>query len=192
MALNKVQRQMLEQTVQDDLSKIGNLTTLTTTNKTNLVAALNELDSVKLEGQLSDTEIASNASIKANKLAIQQLYKKSNVSAISATLDTYGAVVDNLPATNFSSLVPLGMSIVFGGTFGTETATVNIDVTYSDATVVSIQKTATAIGTTDLTVADMFALMKDSVYITKISVKSKSSIASSTATVTVNHYGMYL
>ncbi|MNF73147.1 hypothetical protein D3C84_551420 [compost metagenome] len=249
MALNRIQKAMLEQIVQDELNRIGNTSSLTTTNKTNLVSAvnenkssigtvdskvgnittlttvaktstvvalneldgeigalssltttdkstlvnaINELDSVKLEGLLTDANIANNAAIKASKLAIQKLYKKSTVANPSTTLDTYGTVVDLLPTTGYTSLIPLGIDIVFGGTFGVETVTADITVTFSDATTATISKTATAIGTVSLSNSDIMALAKDGVYINKLSVKSKSSIATSTTSVTTNHYGFYL
>jgi hypothetical protein len=128
-----------------------------------------------------------------NDGTVKQLnYKKSSAANPSATADTFGAIVDLLPATNYTALNPLFFNIVFGGTFGTETVTSDITVTFSDATTTSITKTATAVGTTSLTGTDLMGLIKDGVYINKISVKSKSSIASSTATATFTHAGLYL
>lgn len=122
----------------------------------------------------------------------QQMYKKSQASNPSATIDTYGAAVTNTPATNFTAILPLGVDIVFGGTFGAETVTAQIVVTYSDATTATLTKTAVATGTTTLTATDLMGLVKDGVYITQSSFNSKSSIASSTATVTFNRYGLYI
>ena len=128
-----------------------------------------------------------------NDGTIKQLnYKKSSIANPSATAATNGTVVDLIPATNYSALNPMAVDVVFGGTFGTETVTADITVIYSDATTATITKTATAVGTTSLTGTDLMTLAKDGVYINKISVKSKSSIASSTATVTFNHFGIYL
>lgn len=42
MPLNKIQKQMLEQQVQDKLNAVGNIADLKTTSKTDLVAAVNE------------------------------------------------------------------------------------------------------------------------------------------------------
>jgi len=128
-----------------------------------------------------------------NDGTIKQLnYKKSSIANPSATAATNGTVVDLLLATNYSALNPMAVDVVFGGTFGTETVTADITVTYSDTTTATVTKTATAIGTTAFANSDLMSLIKDGVYINKISVKSKSSIASSTATVTFNHFGFYL
>lgn len=128
-----------------------------------------------------------------NDGTIKQLnYKKSSAANPSPTADTDGTVVDLMPATNYTALNPFAIDVVFGGTFGAETVTATVTVTYSDATTASVTKTATATGTTSFTNADIMALIKDGVYINKISVKSKSSISSSTANVTFNHYGLYL
>jgi len=143
---------------------------------------------------ITNNQISATAAIQASKLAIQKLYNKSSVANPSNTADTDGTVVDLLPPTGFLSLVPLGMNIVFEGTFGTETETVtaNVTVTYSDSTIASITKTATAAGTVTLNTTDFLSLIKDGVYINKISVKSQSTIDNSAVTVTFNHYGFYL
>jgi hypothetical protein len=141
---------------------------------------------------IGNADISTTAGIVASKLAIQKNYKKSSVANPSATANTDGTVVDLLPATGYVALSPLFFNVVFGGTFGTETVTATITVTFSDTTTASITKTATAATTTPLTGTDLMGLIKDGVYINKISVKSKSSIASSTATVTFSHAGLYL
>lgn len=122
----------------------------------------------------------------------QIIYKKSTSSNPSATANTYGTAVDYSVTTNYSSLLPQAIDVVFGGTFGTETVTAQIVVTYSDATTSSITKTATATGTVSLTNTDIMSLIKDGLNITKLSVSSKSTIASSTTTVTFNHFGIQL
>lgn len=127
-----------------------------------------------------------------DRILPHKMYKKTTVSNPSATIDTFGTAVDLLPATGYLALNPLAFNVVFGGTFGAETATADITVTYSDATTVTLTKTATATGTTSLIGTDLMTLAKDGVFINKISVKSKSSIASTTATATFNHYGFYL
>jgi hypothetical protein len=141
---------------------------------------------------IANSNISVTAAIAASKLSIQKNYKKSTVANPSATIDAYGTVVDLLPTTGYIALNPMAIDVVFGGTFGVETATANITVTYSDATTATVTKTATAIGTTSFTNADLMALIKDGVYINKVQVKSKSNIASSTVTSTFNHYGFYL
>lgn len=144
------------------------------------------------DGTIANAEISTTAAIAASKLAIQKMYKKSPASAPSATADTFGTAVDIVPVAGYAAMVPQYAEVVFGGTFGTETVTATITVTYSDATTATVTKTATAAGTVALTSADIMALIKDGVFINKISVAAKSSIASTTATVAVNHYGFYL
>jgi hypothetical protein len=190
--LTTTDKASLVKAINEHDSEIGTLSNLTTTDKTSLVVAVNELDSVKLEGLLTDSDIDTNAGIKASKLAIQKLYKKSQSANPSAIADTNGTVVDTAPVTGYVSLIPQAIDVVFGGTFGTETVTADITVTFSDATTAIVTKTATATGTTSLTNTDLMTLAKDGVFINKISVKSKSSIADSTATATFNHYGIYL
>lgn len=139
-----------------------------------------------------DGDISNSAGVKASKLAIRQLYKKSSLANPSATSSTYGTAVTLAPVTGYSSLVPIAIDCVFGGTFGSETVTAEVTVTYSDSTTASVTKTATATGTTSFTNSDIMSLMKDGVYITQIAVQSQSTIASTTATVTFNHAGFYL
>ena len=141
---------------------------------------------------INNAKVSNTAAIVASKLAIQKMYKKSSAPIVSATADTFGAVIDLAPATGYVSLIPQLFEVVFGGTFGAETVTVDITVTFSDVTTATVTKTATAIGTVTLNGSELMALIKDDVYINKISVKSKSSIASSVTTATVNHFGFYL
>lgn len=170
----------------------------------NLATVLN----TKLEAPVKQSEIGLDTQATATGKAIrwdefsarhnnsgtikQQMYKKSQASNPSATIDTYGTAVTNTPAVNYTAILPLGADIVFGGTFGAETVTAQITVTYSDATTATLTKTATGTGTTSLTVTDLMTLVKDGVYITQTSFNSKSSIASSTVTVTFNRYGLYI
>ena len=185
---------------------------MTVTNKgigeqINLAAVLNtKLESPLLQSEMGlDVQASTiNQAVRWNEFSLRHNndgtlkagviinYKKTTVSNPSATVGTFGTVVDLLPATNYSALNPMAVDVVFGGTFGAETVTADITVTYSDATTATVTKTATAIGTTAFTNSDLMALIKDGVYINKISVKSKSSIASTTATVTFDHYGFYL
>jgi len=147
---------------------------------------------VHTTGFLTNTMVNSSAGIYASKLAIHQNYKKSTSVIPSATIATNGTAVVLSPPTNYSMLQPLGMDIVFGGTFGSETITVTSTITYSDATTSLITYTANATGTTSLTNTQLMALIKDGVYIISISTVAKSSIASTSATVTLNRYGLYL
>ncbi|HEY8805477.1 MAG TPA: hypothetical protein VIM42_10315 [Clostridium sp.] len=119
-------------------------------------------------------------------------YNKSTVSNPSATANTLGTAVILLPATNFTGIYPEAIDFVFGGTFGSETVTAQITATYSDLTTGIVTKTATAVGTTSFSNSDLMALIKDGVFITQASFQSKSTIASSLATVTFNRCGIYL
>lgn len=122
----------------------------------------------------------------------QQMFNKSTTANPSATANTLGVATLNTPPANFKALATLGVNLVFGGTFGSETVSCIKTVTYSDGTTASLTKTATAAGTVSLTVADFLALVKDGVSIVQSSWQSQSTIASSLATVTVNRYGFYL
>jgi hypothetical protein len=143
-------------------------------------------------GIIQDADINDNAEIKASKLAIHNNYKKSVTANPAATADTNGDVVTLTPPTGYLSLNLLGVDVVFGGTFGTETITATIKVTFGDNTTATLEKTATAVGITSLSNADLMELFKDSTYIKQIDVYSKSSIASSAVAVTFNHFGFYL
>lgn len=143
-------------------------------------------------GIIANADISATASITSNKLAIQSNYKKGGVSNPSATANTDGTMVTLLPATNYVSMFPQAVDVVFGGTFGAETVTATVNVTYFDATTTMVTKTATAVGTTSFTNSDLMSLIKDATYIKQIDVYSQSTIASSTATVTINHCGFYL
>jgi hypothetical protein len=144
------------------------------------------------DGTLTGAQISSSAAIAASKLNIRHNYSKSSTSNPSATAATYGTAVNLTPASGYGSLFPIAMNIVFGGTFSSETVTANITVTYGDATTASLTKTATATGTVTLTSTELMGLVKDGTYITQVSVESRSTIASSAATVVFNHCGFYL
>lgn len=122
----------------------------------------------------------------------QQMFNKSTTANPSATINTNGTATTNTPATNYTALMTLGVNLVFGGTFGSETVTCTKTVTYSDGTTATLAKTATATGTVSLSTTDFLALAKDGVYITQSSWQSQSTIANSAVTVTVNRYGFYM
>jgi molybdenum cofactor biosynthesis enzyme len=143
-------------------------------------------------GIIQNIDINDNAGIKASKLAIHNNYKKSVTANPSTTANTNGTMVTLIPSTGYLSLNPLGVDVVFGGTFGTETVTATIKVTFGDLTTATLEKTATAVGTTSLNNTDLMQLIKDGTYIKQIDVYSKSSIASSAVAVTFNHFGFYL
>jgi len=107
----------------------------------------------------------------------------------SATLGTYGTAQNVTPDPGATELIPLSLDIVFGGTFGSETATVQIVSNFSDGTNASQTFTATATGTTALTNAQLRSLCKDGVSISSLAISSKSTIASSAVTVAINAHG---
>ena len=111
-----------------------------------------------------------------------------------AAVSTYGTVQNIAPGTDFGSIKPLSCDIVFGGTFGTETVTVQIVVTFSDGTThTTTTFTATGTGTTAMTNAQLRSTFyKNAVTITNIAINSKSSLAagSSIATVEVKMHGI--
>jgi hypothetical protein len=139
-----------------------------------------------------DGDVSGTAAIQSSKIASQKIYNKSTVANPSATANTNGTQVDLTPPSGFASIVPLGMNIVIGGTVGSETITAQVIATYSDSTTATLSKTFTATGTTALTTTDFITLFKDGVFINKLSVVSKTTIASTAATVTYNHIGYYL
>lgn len=137
-----------------------------------------------------DTDISNTAAIKANKLAIQKLYKKTIAPAVSATANTYGTAVELSVFTGYSSLVPLkilGTALV---PVADEVITLSVTATFNDASTSEVVKTLDQ--SFSLTDSEFFTLFKDGLYITKLTFKAKSSIASSKVIVTVNHTGFYL
>ncbi len=111
----------------------------------------------------------------------------------SATLNTYGTPQLIIPGAGYSSVHVESCDLVYGGTFGSETLTVKIIVTYSDGSTVTITSfTATATGTTAMTLAQIRALHKNGVSIASISFSTASSLAagSSVATLAVNAHGL--
>ena len=104
--------------------------------------------------------------------------------APSATADTYGTATDINPSSGYYGLNPLVMiALISGGTFSTETLTVRIRATFSDATTAEMIKTFTAGGGRTVLASDELEdLMKDAVAITKLSVDCKSTISNSAAT----------
>ena len=74
-----------------------------------------------------------------------------------------------------------------GGTVGTsETVTLEIIVTFSDATTATVTHAFTATGSYQLTQAEITSLTKDAVYITQTSVASMSSLTATSATTSAN------
>ena len=137
-----------------------------------------------------DTDISNTAGIKANKLAIQKLYKKTISPAVSATANTYGTAIQMDVFTGFSSLVPLkilGTALV---PVEGEVITLSVTATFNDSSTSEVVKTLDQ--NFSLTDSEFFTLFKDNLYITRLTFKVKSSIAASKVIVTVNHTGFYL
>lgn len=107
----------------------------------------------------------------------------------SATLNVFGAAQNVTPNAGATEIVPLSFDIVFGGTFGSETVTVQFVMNYSDGTTATVTFTATGTGTTSLTNAQLRSLVADGLSISFIAISSKSTINSSTATVAINGHG---
>lgn len=119
-------------------------------------------------------------------------FKKSLATTPNAIANALGTAVNLQSIAKYSGLLPSAINIVFGGTFGTETATAQIAVTYGDSTTASVTKTATAAGTTSFTNSDLMSLVKDGTYIAQLSFACESSIVSSATTVTFNLCGLYI
>jgi hypothetical protein len=143
-------------------------------------------------GFLVDSYVSSNAQIQATKLAIHKNYYKSTSVVPATTASTNGTAITLTPPQGYSMIQPLGMDMIFGGTFNNETITITNTITYSDTTTTTVTYTSTATGTTSLTNSQLMALVKDGVYITSISTVAQSSIANTSATILINRYGLYL
>ena len=114
------------------------------------------------------------------------------VSPTPGTGGSYGTAVDITPSTN-KSILPLQIKTTTGGTYATgETVTIRITVTFSDGTTASVEKSHTATGDIWLSGSEIANLMKDGVYITKISVDSASDQSSTSVTTDVIIYGIEL
>ena len=108
-----------------------------------------------------------------------------------ATAGTYGTAKDILPEAGFSSFVPLSFDLVFGGTFGTETVTAQLVITYTDGSTQTITSyTATAVGTTSLTIDQLRGLFATGKFvgIASIAVATSSTLASSATTLAINSH----
>lgn len=122
-------------------------------------------------------------------LAATRKYNSGTI-APSATANTNGTAATCSPAATqlgFSSLIFAQAN--FTGTFGSETLTITITATFSDNATATAQLTGTAASTSavlPITTAGLMALTKDGTYVKTYAVAAKSTIASSTATATVD------
>ncbi|MGB9694125.1 MAG: hypothetical protein ACPLYF_04710 [Fervidobacterium sp.] len=108
-------------------------------------------------------------------------YQISSFSVPVGTGGTYGAEQVFNPTSR--AVYPQAVVITLGGTFGSgETVTTKVNFYFSDGTSNNITKSATATGTTTLTVSDWASALKDGVYITKIGVQATSSASSTSVT----------
>jgi hypothetical protein len=97
----------------------------------------------------------------------------------------FGALSTVSPDSGFSGILPLAVAIVWGGTFGSETATAQIVVTYSDNSTDTLTLGGvTTTQTQSLTDGQRFSLLKDGVSITKIQVQAKTTASSTSVTCT--------
>ena len=106
----------------------------------------------------------------------------------SATLNVYGAAETITPENSARYLEPLSIDIVFSGT-GSETVTVKVHAVFSDASTQDATFTATSDGTTALTNAQLRSIFKDGLAIASLAFSVKSSISSSTESVSINSHG---
>jgi hypothetical protein len=142
------------------------------------------------EKRLVRSEDIADGQVTPAKTANLGVHWVKSASPTPGTGGAYGSAVALTPPAN-KSIVPLSAALTWGGTFGTgETVTIRLTVTFSDGTTANITKSATATGTVLLNPADLQGLMKDGVYINKVSVDSSSSAASTTVTTSATIYGL--
>ena len=148
-----------------------NLTSDISTNTTNI--------------STNTTDIASNLSLinTPNSLFVKSAVPTAGISS------AYGTAVIEAAPTN-KGIVPLSIDMVIGGTVGTETLIIQVEVTFSDTLTAIVTHSFTALGTYQLTTAEIESLLKDGVYITQIAVASQTSATSTTATTTANIYAL--
>ena len=121
---------------------------------------------------------------------IGYLWKKT-ATPTPGTDGNYGTAVEYTPPSNARSIIPLQGVVTWGGTFATgETVTVRVTVTYNDGATANITKSATATGSTSITLSDLMSLWTDGKYITKVSVDSSSDQASTSVTTSVDLIGI--
>jgi len=115
-------------------------------------------------------------------------FKSTGVSVTVGTGGVYGSPVS---ITSPSGVITYPkVKITWRGTFGTgETVTVKVEAVYSDGTTAYVEKSATAIGSLWLSDDDVLSIITQGKDIVKLNVYAKSSLASTTVTVTVDAYG---
>jgi len=141
------------------------------------------------DGAVTEAKVADGAITRAKTNILGYQIVKT-ASPTPGTGGSYGTAVDITPATN-KTIVPLFIKTTTGGTYATgETITIRITVTFSDGTTASVTKDHTATGDIWLSDSEVASLMKDGVYVSKISVDSTSDQSSTSVTTDVTVYGI--
>ncbi len=141
------------------------------------------------DGAVTEAKVADGAVTRAKTNILGYQIVKT-ASPTPGTGGSYGDAVDITPATN-KTIVPLFIKTTTGGTYATgETVTIRITVTFSDGTTASVTKDHTATGDIWLSDSEVASLMKDGVYVSKISVDSTSDQSSTSVTTDVTVYGI--
>ncbi len=139
------------------------------------------------------SDISTNTTNISSNLTLINTPKDMFVKAPAPTpgvSSAYGTAITEAAVTN-KGIYPQSISMTVGGTIGTaETVTIQATVTFSDTTTVSVSNAFTALGTYQLTTAQIESLLKDGVYITQIAVASQTSATSTSATTTANIYAL--
>lgn len=109
----------------------------------------------------------------------------------SATISTFGTTATMNPDSGFAGIFPTAVTYVASGV-ASETVTVQSVVTWSDSTTTTTTTTTTTNSTANLSASQMVALLAggDAKHATSIAWSVKSSIANSTASVTVTLLGL--
>jgi parallel beta-helix repeat protein len=126
--------------------------------------------------------------VKNNRGYDTENFKATGLSIAIGTGNAYGSAT---AITSRSGVITYPrVKITWGGTFGTgETVTVKVEAVYTDDSTAYIEKSATAVGSLWLTDDDVLSLITQGKNIVKLNVYAKTSLASTTVTVTVDAYG---
>jgi hypothetical protein len=108
----------------------------------------------------------------------------------STTAATYGTASVISADSGFAAMVPLSGLITFTGTISSETITARILATFDDGSTVSVTKTATQTGTTELGSADLRTLAKDGLNTVSLSIAAQSNGSASAALVNYSMHGL--
>jgi len=148
------------------------------------IADLNITEAKLADLSVSETKIQDGAVTRAKTNVLGYHFVKT----LSPTpgIGAYGTAVDITPATN-KSIVLLQAKTSAGGTFGTsENATIRLTVTFNDATIASVTKIHYGVGDIWFTQEDLASLMKDGLYITKVTVDSYVTTSATATAITTS------